>query len=129
MEVTFLFSFFFLSFFLSQSLINIICKVHTFLSPSLSETKLSRLMGKPTMWFLNRSDINRAVQPQKIARSLKFPIYEEEELYFPSSENKGTNQLRVYREADLLFVFASANCWFSHEVAQIVPVCIQYKYI
>ena len=28
---------------------------------------LSHLMGKPTMWFLNRSDINQAVQPQKTA--------------------------------------------------------------
>ena len=33
---------------------------------------LSRLVGKPTMWFLNRSDTNRAVQLQKQARSLKF---------------------------------------------------------
>ena len=31
-----------------------------------------RLMGKQTMWFPNRSDTNRPVQSQKIARSLKF---------------------------------------------------------
>ena len=35
---------------------------------------LSRLMGKPTMWFLNRSDTNRAVQSQKTARDRKFWI-------------------------------------------------------
>ena len=35
---------------------------------------LSRLVGKPTMWFPNRSDTNRPVQAQKIARSLKFRI-------------------------------------------------------
>ena len=35
---------------------------------------LSRLLGKPTMWFLNRSHTNRSVQPQKTARSLKFWI-------------------------------------------------------
>ena len=29
---------------------------------------LSRLVGKPTMWFPNRSDTNRAVQAQKMAR-------------------------------------------------------------
>ena len=35
---------------------------------------MSHLVGKPTMWFLNRSDTNRPVQAQKIARSLKFRI-------------------------------------------------------
>ena len=35
---------------------------------------LSRLVGKPTMWFPNRSYTNRAVQSQKRARSLKFRI-------------------------------------------------------
>ena len=38
----------------------------------------SMSMRKPTMWFLNRSDTNWAVQPQKTARSLKFGILEEE---------------------------------------------------
>ena len=36
--------------------------------------QLSRLVGKPTVWFRNRSDTNRAVQAQKQARSLKFRI-------------------------------------------------------
>ena len=35
---------------------------------------MSRLVGKPTMWFPNRSDTNRPVQAQKRARSLKFWI-------------------------------------------------------
>ena len=76
------------------------------------------------MW-LNRSDTNRLVQAQKSARSLKFWIYIEEELYSPSSEIKGADQLRSYCEADLLvtaklicaFVFAYADCWFSHGAA------------
>ena len=66
---------------------------------------MSRLVGKPTMWFPNRSDTNRPVQAQKRARSLKFRIYVEEELYYPSSENKGADQLRGYREADLRLCF------------------------
>ena len=33
---------------------------------------MSRLVGKPTMRFPNRSDTNRPVQAQKRARSLKF---------------------------------------------------------
>ena len=36
--------------------------------------QLSRLVGKPTMWFPNRSDTNRPVQAQKRATSLKFRI-------------------------------------------------------
>ena len=69
------------------------------------EVHLSRLMGKPTMWFPNRSDTNRPVQAQKRARSLKFRIEVEEALYYPSSENKGADQLRGYREADLRLCF------------------------
>ena len=57
------------------------------------------------MWFPNRSDTNRPVQLQKQARSLKFRIYEEEELYYLGSENKGADQLRGYREADLRLCF------------------------
>ena len=75
------------------------------------------------MWFPGRSDTNRPVQAQKGARSLKFRIEVEEELYYWSSENKGADQLRSYCEADAnlicVFVFAYADCWFSHVVAQI----------
>ena len=42
--------------------------------------------------FLTRSDNNRPVQSQKQARGLKFWLYVEEELYYPSSQNKGTDQ-------------------------------------
>ena len=67
--------------------------------PSLSlEMHLSCIVGKPIMWFPNRSDTNRPVQAQKRARSLKFRILVVEELYYPSSKNKGADQLRGYRE-------------------------------
>ena len=66
---------------------------------------MSHLVGKPTMWFLNRSDTNRSAQAQKRARSLKFRVKVEEELFYPSSENKGADQLRGYREADLGLCF------------------------
>ena len=70
------------------------------------------------MWFPNRSDTNRPVQLQKQARSLKFWSEVEEELYYPSSENKGADQLHA---AKLIcaFVFAYAYCWFSHGAAHI----------
>ena len=57
------------------------------------------------MWFSNRSDTNRPVQLQKQARSLKFWSEVEEELYYPSSENKGADQIRSYCEADLRLCF------------------------
>ena len=66
---------------------------------------MCRLMRKPKMWFQNRSDTNQAVQSQKQARSLKFRIKEEEEVYYPCSENKGADQLPGYREADLRLCF------------------------
>ena len=57
------------------------------------------------MWILTRSDTNQAVQLLEMARGLKFCIKEVEVLYHPSSENKGADQLRGYREADLRLWF------------------------
>ena len=72
------------------------------------------------MWFPTRSDTNRPVQSQKMARGLKFWIQKEEELYYPCSENKGADQLRGYREADLRLCFRLCGCWFSHEAAHLI---------
>ena len=62
-------------------------------------------MRKSTIWILTRSDTNQAVQPLKMARDWKVWITEVEGLYYPSSENKGADQLRGYREADLRLCF------------------------
>ena len=48
---------------------------------------------------------NGAVQPQKMAGGLKFRVKEVEGSYYPCSENKGADQLRGYREADLCLCF------------------------
>ena len=80
-------------------------------------------MRKPTMWFLTRSDTNQAVQLLEMARGSKFCIKEVEVLYFPSSENKGADQLGGYREADrgnCVLVFAYAKRWFSHDAAHLL---------
>ena len=74
-------------------------------------------MRKPTIWFMNRSDTNRAVQVQKMARYWKFWILKIKELYCPCSENKGTDQLRVTVKLICAFVFTYANCWFSDVAA------------
>ena len=62
-------------------------------------------MRKPTFWFPTWSDTNWAVQQQKMARGLKFGIQKVEGLHYLCSENKGTGQLRGYREADLRLCF------------------------
>ena len=66
---------------------------------------MSRDGRKQTFWFPNRSDTNWAELPQKMARGLKFQIYEVEGLYYLCRENKGADQLRGYREADLRLCF------------------------
>ena len=55
--------------------------------------------------FATRSDKNQAVQPQKIARDLKFWILKEEGLYYLCSENKDADKLRSNCAADLLLCF------------------------
>ena len=74
----------------------------------------NRSLGFPT-----RSDTNRAVQPQKMARGLKFRIYKVEGLYYLCSENKDADQLRSYCAADLCLCFRIWKSWFSHNAAHI----------
>ena len=62
-------------------------------------------MRKPTFWFPTWSDTNQAVQLQKMARGLKFRVKKVEGLYYLCSENKGADQLRGNREADLRLCF------------------------
>ena len=40
-------------------------------------------------------------------------------MYYPSSENKGADQLPVTAKLICAFVFAYADCWLSHGAAQI----------
>ena len=57
------------------------CNAHVVVNlESWSANHLSHLVGKPIMWFLNRSDTNRAAQAQINARCLKFWILVEEGL-------------------------------------------------
>ena len=47
-----------------------------------------------------------------MARGLKFRTYEVEGLYYPCSENKGADQLRSYREADLRLCYDMQKAGF-----------------
>ena len=53
-------------------------------------------MRKPTIWFPN----SRLYSHRSRLEALNF-IEEEEELYYPCSENKGPDRLHGYCEADL----------------------------
>ena len=61
---------------------------------------LSRATTKPVLGFPTRSATNQTVEPQKMARGLKFQIYEVEGLYYLFSKNKGANQMQGYCAAD-----------------------------
>ena len=59
----------------------------------------------PKMWFPNRSDTNRDVQSQKQARSLKFRIQEEEDVYYVA-KTKVLISFAVTAKLICAFVFA-----------------------
>ena len=71
----------------------------------LRKRKMSCAMRKPTIWFPTGSDTNQAVQLQKMDTGLKFWIQKVEALLYLCSENKGADQLRGHREADLRLCF------------------------
>ena len=75
----------------------------------LASMRENRSSGFPT-----RCNTNRPVQSQKRARGLK-----EEELYYPSSENKYADQLCSYCSSDLHLCFGICKKRFSHDMAQI----------
>ena len=50
--------------------------------------QMSMCVRKQTIWVATRSDTNRPAQRQKKARSLKFRILEEEELYRVAKERR-----------------------------------------
>ena len=82
-------------------------------------------MRKPVFRFPTTSHTNRAVQPHKMARGLKFRIKEVEGLYYLCSANKGADQLRgsaCFADTAKLFcvfVFAYAKSRFSRDMAQL----------
>ena len=63
-------------------------------------------MRKPSTGFPNRFDINRPVQQQKQARSLKFPIQEDEGLYYPCSKIKALISFAISHRQNSGFLMA-----------------------
>ena len=78
-------------------------------SPSILVLKniiLAESRENLSLAFPTRSETNWAVQPQKMARGLKFQIKEVEGLYYICCENKGADQLCDHRAADLRLCFS-----------------------
>ena len=71
-------------------------------------------MRKPTIWFPNKSHTIRSVQLKKTASSLKF-----RRRGIVLSVKRKQRRRSVTAKLICVFVFAYANCWFSHEAAQI----------
>ena len=55
--------------------------------------------GKRSSGLATRSETNQAVQPQKLARGLKFRIKQVEGFYCLCSENKEADQLTISHDA------------------------------
>ena len=83
-------------------------------------------MRKPTIWISDQVDTNWPEQSQKIARSLKFRMMEEEGLYYPCCKNKGVISFAVTEKLVCAAVYAYADGWFSYAAAQLslkAPLC------
>ena len=80
---------------------------------------LSLLMRKPTMWFSNRFDTNRAIKAQKMARGWKCFDLESREIVqsIRLAKTKMLISFAVTAKLICAFGFAYADCWFSHEAA------------
>ena len=87
-------------------------------------------MRKPTMWFLNRSDTNRTLQPKKMARSLK-KLFSEFMILgrgtrkptFCNCENKSADQLRSNRKVDQRLCFCYTDSTIPLLKSQISCFC------
>ena len=75
---------------------------------------------KTVYWISTRSDTNRAVQPQKVARGLK----EEEGLHYLCSEYKSADQLCGYLICAFV-CFCICKNRFSHDAVHSILVLIE----
>ena len=65
----------------------------------------------------------QAVQSQMQARSLTFRI-KQEEVYCLCSKSKALISFAVTVKLICVFLFAYADCWFSHAEAQMISLCL-----
>ena len=76
-------------------------------------------MRKQTMWVPPRSNTNRAVQLQKRANNLNFRIKKKRSCTIRVAKTKALISFAVTAKLICAFVFANADCLFSHAAAHI----------
>ena len=81
-------------------------------------------MRKPTKKFLNRSDTNRAVQAQKMDRGWNFGFRKKRNCTIRVAKTKALISFAVTVKPICAFVFAYADCWFSHEASFMLKTLI-----
>ena len=98
-------------------------------------------MTKATMWFSNMSDTNWSVLSQNMsdtnwsvpsqmkARSLNFRIKRKRHCTVCVVKTKALISFAVTAKLICIFVFASAKCWFSHDVTQIMFYRVGKSYV
>ena len=72
------------------------------------------------MWFLNRSNTNPAVQPQMTARNFGFKT--KRDCTMRVAKKKALISFAVTAKLICTFVFAYADCWFSHAAAHMLLI-------
>ena len=73
------------------------------------------------MWFPNRSDTNRPVQSQKMARDWKFlDLKSKRNCTTRVAKTKALISFAVTAKLICAFVFAYADCWFSNGAAHFI---------
>ena len=77
-------------------------------------------MVKPTMWFPTRSDTNRAVQAQKMVGVGNFGFRKQRNCTIHVAKTKALSAVTAKLICD--FVFAYADCWFSHSAAHMISL-------
>ena len=80
---------------------------------------MSLVMRIPTFWFSTRSETNRAVQSQKMARCLKFQIRKKRGCTIYVAKTKALISFAATERLICVFVFTCAKRWFSHDAAQL----------
>ena len=77
-------------------------------------------MGKPALWFPNRSDTNRLYSHRKWLEAGNFGFRKLRNCTICVAKTKALISFAVTAKLICVFDFAYANCWFSHEVAHLL---------
>ena len=88
-------------------------------SPEAEADIRAETRGKVSLESPSSSDINWSTEPQFVSRGSKFRGSEKQGMYYPRSENKGADQLRGDRAADLRLCFRAYKNILSHDMGHI----------